>query len=203
MMKKNFVGVICFWMFVFTNSFAASYTIDGYCARNTSYQCLWCLGGGSTQAGNCKSAYAGCTKGVTNVSVGSSSNGVKCTSSGFCYTSCGTRTRTENGATITEQGSGCLCDTWTVISIEAYCQYGYYYSTDAKECVRCPGVPCVECGMDSEEGMSYGTTASLANMTLEDCYLQPFDRTYSVYSDETGEYIIEGNSWSARCYWTE
>lgn len=222
MMKKIFVGVICFWMFVFTNSFAASYTIDGYCARNTSYQCLWCLGGGSTQAGNCKSTYAGCTKGVTNVSVGSSSNGVKCTSSGFCYTSCSSQWIAHPSIPhmqVLQTCSGCKCSdcvsTSTVQCETGYemvgdlcleeCPYGY--ERVGENCLeKCNNAmyrnefgECVRCPQVLRKNTS-GEYVDFYGMKVRQesiitwCFLPPVGE----YKDETGEFTLDGT-----CYWTE
>jgi len=200
---------------------AHSYTISSkYCAADTSYKCVWCLGGGATHAGNCVPQYAGCTGGVTDVSVGSTTGNVRCSVTGFCYTSCGTRTRTEGNLTITERGSGCTCDEWTVESVTANCSYGYYYSASAGECVRCPSVMCADGCVDNEyidengQAWAYGQTSSMVGMTKNDCYLKG---SYSIcrngecsglrnkYKDETGTFVIKSrfNMYQEGCKWQE
>lgn len=215
MFKKiliSFVVLFDIWGAYGAYSIYGSSGKNVYCASESN-KCAWCLGGGTTHISNCIPQYAGCTGGVTDVSVGATHSNLRCNSTGFCYTSCGTRTRTEGNVTITEQGSGCMCDTWTVISVTASCQYGYYYSADAGYCVQCPSVMCEGCGDnawvdENDQQWSYGHTPSMANMTITDCYLRTSrcireDNCRNEYKDETGVYVITSEIVGKRCNWVE
>lgn len=190
-----------------------------YCANN-GYSCAWCLGGGSTHSSDCVAAYAGCgNKDATNIAVGSSIGGLRCTSSGFCYDTCPVQWVTHptiEHLEIQRLCSGCKCSSCSNTDvtrcasgyemIDGVCVIkceGYSELVNGKcepyceanmyragvECVPCPSVTMANNGVERPGFRDYYTPSLITN-----CYIRVGN-----YTDEKGTYQVR----TSKCPWVE
>lgn len=174
---------------------AHAVTLSDYCVISTSGVCTWCSANSEAnaqQGGFCNDQYAGCWGGERVVGSGGTATNdrgtFKCTTSGFCYTSCPNTSRWSEfygGIQRKEELGGCKCDTYQSCSNPPCyrCTYGYYGTADNwgnGGCERCPGVE------NANGEMVYGTSMAGNGTTIEECLL----RTTDVFSDNTGQYVL-------------
>lgn len=220
-MKKIMVLIL---LGICANTGAKAYDIHTtYCATSGS-SCLWCMAGGTTHSSDCVAAYAGCGgRDATNVAVGSSSGGLTCTSSGFCYSSCSSQWvphPTIPHMQVLETCNGCKCTNCTTTDT-MQCESGY--EQVGEECLlKCEygyeriGVECLKkCGNNlyrNENGECvrcpqvqrlnstgeyvdfYGVKMGTTSSSITFCRLPQ-----GSYMDDGGYYSISGGI----CFWDE
>lgn len=195
-MKKLFFYALVMNLFVVYSALG----IEGdYCISRNGY-CYWCNTQGPSSSGYCDRGYAGCTNtdqivissgGTTTDQSGYTR---KCSSSGWCYSSCSWKTPSyrytdigDGYSQIESNNNGCFCNEWarTYVDGSAYvCSDGYYGTSNASGysgCTRCPSY------QNAAGETFYGESMAGMNKLITSCWL---DGENGPFSDDTGVYEI-------------
>lgn len=187
-----------------------NYCLQPYVPDGTgNMPCKWCAASGVTDNGTCKAGYASClATGADIVSVGNSvsdANGdtIKCTQSGWCYTSCSGNGHwdvltgyIDGSVEVWYSLSGCQCDSYLPDTSKVRCAAGWYGVPDRytyEGCQPCPGFGTLTANSlpgtygpddmpDSEESVIR------LNADISSCFIEPGE-----YSDDTGTGVLTDN----------